>query len=496
MQRKFIRNLALLIFLNLLVKPFWILGIDREVQNIVGPGEYGFYFAVLNFSFLFYILLDLGITNFNNRNIAQNNQLLNKHLAGIGTLKIMLGFLYAIVIFLIGWLIGYDQRQLYILAWVGFNQFLLSFILYLRSNLGGLLLFKTDSLISVLDRVLMILFCSILIWTNIFGGQFHIEWFVYAQTLSYLLTAIIAFIAVLNRSGKLKMSWNVPFFLMILKKSLPFALLVLLMSFYNRIDPVLIERLLPGDLGKSQSGVYAQAFRLLDAGQNFSYLFAVLLLPIFSKMLKDKQPVGQLVQMSFSLIITGALVILVVSVFFGNEIMMLMYRQGEGESLTAYLERIDQSALIFRLLMFSFLAISTTYIFGTLLTANNSLKQLNGVALVGLLLNLVLNFLLIPKFLAVGAAIANVSAQGITALIQVVLAYRMINMRFDRGFYIRLFIYIFLLFMMGLGLVRLFDLDWKLAIGLLIMAALIIASALRLLHVRAFISMLKSQPKN
>ena len=95
MQKKFLKNLAFLIFLNLLVKPFWILGVDREVQNALGPEEYGFYFTILNFSFLFYILLDLGITNFNNRNIAQNNQLLNKHMAGISTLKILLGLYMA-----------------------------------------------------------------------------------------------------------------------------------------------------------------------------------------------------------------------------------------------------------------------------------------------------------------------------------------------------------------------------------------------------------------
>lgn len=156
MQKKFLKNLAFLVFLNLLVKPFWIFGVDREVQNITGPEEYGFYFTILNFSYLFYIILDLGITNFNNRNIAQNNQLLNKHLAGISTLKVLLGVAYGIIIFIIGWIIGYDARQMYLLAWVGFNQFLLSLILYLRSNISGLLLFKTESFLSVLDRLLMI----------------------------------------------------------------------------------------------------------------------------------------------------------------------------------------------------------------------------------------------------------------------------------------------------------------------------------------------------
>ncbi|HJN06016.1 MAG TPA: oligosaccharide flippase family protein, partial [Bacteroidales bacterium] len=199
MQKKFLKNLGLLLFLNLMVKPMWILGVDRQVQNVVGTQEYGLYFTIINFSFLFYIFLDLGITNFNNRNIAQNNQLLNKHLAGISMLKLVLGVLYAIIIFGIGFLWGYKGRELYLLAWVGFNQFILSFILYIRSNLSGLLLFKTDSFISVLDRMLMILICGFLLWFNFFEGLFTIEWFVYSQTAAYLITLIVAIVAVINK---------------------------------------------------------------------------------------------------------------------------------------------------------------------------------------------------------------------------------------------------------------------------------------------------------
>ena len=78
-QKKFINNLAILIFLNLLVKPFWPLVIEPAVQQEVGNVAYGEYFSLFNFSFLLNILLDFGITNFNNKNIAQNNHLLTKH---------------------------------------------------------------------------------------------------------------------------------------------------------------------------------------------------------------------------------------------------------------------------------------------------------------------------------------------------------------------------------------------------------------------------------
>ena len=82
MQNRFIKNIIFLLFLNLLVKPFWILGIDREVQNLLGDSSYGIYQSIFNFSYLFYILLDLGITNFNSRNIAQDPKMLSKHFGG------------------------------------------------------------------------------------------------------------------------------------------------------------------------------------------------------------------------------------------------------------------------------------------------------------------------------------------------------------------------------------------------------------------------------
>ena len=53
-----------MVVLNLLVKPIAIFGIDAEVQDRVGTEDYGLYFALLNFSFLFNILLDFGINNF------------------------------------------------------------------------------------------------------------------------------------------------------------------------------------------------------------------------------------------------------------------------------------------------------------------------------------------------------------------------------------------------------------------------------------------------
>ena len=144
MNSRFLKNILFLLFINLLVKPFWILGVDRTVQNIVGDASYGTYLAIFNFSYLFYIILDIGLTNYNSKEIAQNNSLLSKYFVGISQAKIFLSIAYFIIIFVIGLIIGYNTEQMKLLAVVGLNQVLLSFVLYVRSNISALLLFKTD----------------------------------------------------------------------------------------------------------------------------------------------------------------------------------------------------------------------------------------------------------------------------------------------------------------------------------------------------------------
>jgi O-antigen/teichoic acid export membrane protein len=482
MHRKFLTNLGLMLFVNILVKPFWILGIDRTVQNVVGTVDYGFYYAVFNFSFLFNILLDFGITNFNNKNISQNNHLLNKHFSRIVVLKFILAVVYMIVTLGAGLIWGYDSRQMFLLLILAFNQFLISFILYLRSNISGLLHFKTDSLMSVLDRLLMILICGMLLWGHLTSARFQIEWFVYSQTAAYLVTAFVALLVVGKKASFNKLNWSRPFFFMIIKKSFPFAILVLLMTFYNRIDSVMIARLLPGELGHSQTGIYAMAYRLLDASNMIAYLFAVLLLPIFARMIKHNESVLGMLKLSFTLLFTLSLTVATASFFYSYQLMELLYKQ-----------HVADSALVFRLLMIDFVAISTTYVFGTLLTANGNLKALNWLAAAGMVINIVLNLFFIPRYMALGAAVASLITQFIIAALQVVIVLQTFSFRINLHFVIRLVSFAAGVIILSY-LSRFLPFDWKVELGVLLLFSAFLAFALGLLNLRSFFSQINTQP--
>lgn len=478
MKRKFVTNLILLLFLNLLIKPFYIFGIDRNVQNLVGDEHFGMYFSLFSFSMILNILLDLGITNYNNRNIAQHNYLLPKHLSNIVGLKLMLAGVYAIFCLVIAAIIGYNKVQFHILFFLIFNQFLISFTLYLRSNISGLHLFRTDSLVSVLDRSFMIIICGTLLFTELIPVSFTIELFVYAQTLAYTLTMLITFAIVLGKSGKIKLRFDFSFFTVFLRKSYPYALLILLMSFYNRVDTVMLERLLPDPIGKEQAGIYAHSFRLLDAVSMFGVLFAGLLLPIFSKMIKQKEAVGQMVKLSYTLLIVPAIIIAISSIYYNSEIMDVLYTSETNESSN-----------ILGILMCGFIGIATTYIFGTLLTANGSMKQLNIMAFAGMVLNIALNLILVPHFQAYGSAYASLATQLFTGGIQLILAFVIFKLKIDIRFIIQIIVFTGVVAVLG-TLSKHID-RWFIGYLAMLSASLVFAIVLKLFNLKDLYKIIK-----
>lgn len=408
MQRKFFGNLLFLLFLNLLVKPFWILGIDRAVQNHVGYNAYGEYFALFNFSFLLNIFLDLGLTNYNNRNVAQSSVMFHKYLGTMLRLKFVLAIVYALLTLGLGFALGYDAGAFKIMGILAFNQFLISFILFLRSNLSGLFMFKADSIISVLDRLILIATVGFLLLYNN-GALLTVKTFILSQSAAYAIVAIVLLVILYRVREKNTNKIRRTFSYAMVKQSLPFALLVLLMAMYTKVDAVMLERILPN--GKYFTGIYAQSYRLLEALNMIAFLFSTLLLPTFAKMLKSGDSVAEL-SLSASKML---------GVFsFGAAVFGIIYT---GNIITVmYPDATPLSYQVLPVLLLCIIPISGTYVFGTLLTAAGNLRWLNYMAGGGLILNLILNFVLIPKYNVMGAVYATVVTQLATFIIQLVIS--------------------------------------------------------------------------
>lgn len=495
MNREFLLNAAFLVLVNLLIKPFYVFGIERTIQERVGPEEYGLYATLFSFAFLLFMVNDFGIHYFNNRNIARHPQLIGKYFPNILVIKGLLTMLFFGLVFVAALVRGYEPAVWSLLFFVALNHVFISLTAFLRSNISGLGMYRTDSVISTLDKLLLIGICAVLLWVP-FGNDkmFQIEWFVHAQNLSWGLTVLVAFFIVkkhLNAPLRLRPNWRL--MLVILKKSAPYALAVFLMTAYTRFDIVLLEWLDPD--GRHEAGVYAAAYRILDALNVAGYLFAGLLLPMFSSQLRQQERVKpgeatiqqfnnstiSLLRFALQLIWAGTVTVAIACAFFRTELMLFIY----PEIGTAYYGEVLLPIIL------TLVPFSGIFIYSTLLTANDSLRKMNWLFVSGIVVNLALNLLLIPPMKAVGAGMSAFFTQTIVLVGMMFLAKKELRLPFEPRQFLKIAAFIILVCFANWALYRLPGFDWLLKFGAAIAFGLLLAFLLRMINLKTTLAMLK-----
>ena len=178
-------------------------------------------------------------------------------------------------------------------------------------------------------------------------------------------------------------------------------------------------------------------------------------------------------------IIIPALTLAALAFFYSTEIIDWMYN-----------EQTTESSRIFPLLMFGFVGISTTYIFGTLLTANGSLLELNLLATSAVILNVVLNFILIPRLQAYGAAISSLITQSYMALFQVIISLIKFKFRLNTTFLVQLILFPAGIFIAGY-LIDQYLRNWYFGAVVLIVFAVLFAFSIRLLKIKEIYRIVK-----
>lgn len=411
MKRKFVINIVFLVAVSIIVKAFWVLGIDRSVQNFAGEEEYGFYFSLFSFSVLFTLLLDLGIAGFNNRAISSDPSKIRLYFGNILVIRLSAAVIYFIITLLAALVLDYSGREVSLLVILMVNQIIASITMWLRSNISGLQHFFLDSILSVADRLIMIVLCSILLWGGVIASPFRIEWFVYSQTAAYLLVMFITFVLVLRLGHIENLNVNTSVMSEILKAGIPYALVALFMTLYWRMDTVMLERILPD--GKLQAGAYAQSFRLFDAFAMIPVMFGGLLLPVFSRELSSSHDLRPIVSVASKMLLAPLGILVAVMVIWPKEILDLLYTSPVEDSVNS-----------FRLLMIAIVPVSVIYIYSTLLTAAGKMTTLAAITGSAMIINLIMNILLIPRLTITGAALSALVSQTIVALFCMIMVHR------------------------------------------------------------------------
>ncbi len=466
---------------NLLIKPVYLLWVEVKVNNIVGPETYGVFASLFSICYIFQLIADPGLLNYNTTYISANRNKLADRLPYMLGLKTCLALLYILFMWGIVFITETNPLTWSLFPWVTGNVLLMSINIFMRSNISGLGKYRWDSFLSVLDKSLMIVILCSMIYGGILGREITILDFVKGQFLALCITSIFILFTMVQFSIRLTPKVNLRQFIDILKSSLPYAWLVFFMTIYTRIDTFMLDKLIEDQ--SYSAGVYAAGFRIFDAMNSFSYLFAVLLLPMFSFMISQKQSIISLFESSFKLLLVG---ICVVGIFFGvysEEIMQFFYPDDYTFSYSQ----------VFLYLMLAIIPMSMAYITGSLLTADGRLKQLNKIAIVGVVLNIVLNLVLIEQFHVKGAAIATLMTQLIMTIIQYVYVRTYFKVDIKGKQVIIFSLFFFCILLITIITKEYSPLPFYVNIGLGILISLGFALRLKLIELTNFLSLLRKK---
>ena len=416
------------------------------------------YFALFNFCFLFQIVLDFGIQNYNSKLISSNRSEINEHLPTILAAKIILISLFTLLVLLGALLMGYPSEYFILLFLIVLMMIFQSLFIYLRSNFSALGYFSLETWFSALDKFLMILVIGYFIYIS---KNISITIFALGQMIALVIAVIIA-LFFLGKKVSIKLDFDLVKIQSLLTKSFPFAIVFLLMALYTRMDGVMLEYLL--DDNAKAAGIYAAGFRLLDAANIIGYLFALLLLPMFANLLSREKDVNTLTFSAASFLISISTLITAISWYYSNEIMSLIYVQAD-----------ENYADVFRILMMSFWAMSLSYVFGSLITASGKLTKFNLIFVFGIFINWTLNLVLIPEQGAYGAAIATLITQFFVFISQLFLARSMFGLRFNFGFLSKTFLIVGTYFALSFLMNQYLTMNWFLEVIIIAIICLLIS---------------------
>lgn len=395
MKKEFIYNIFFLIVTNLLVKPLYIFGIETKVQNEIGPSAYGLYFSLYGLVFLWQFINEPGIQNYNAIYLSQNKDKAFEHIPRLLGIKIILFISFLTVSLLSGLIIGHNSISLYYIIGIVGIFFLSTLFVLLRTSLSSIGKYRIDTWLSSIDRLLLIVVIS-----TLFLLQFRISVssFILVQLACYLFCVIITLYFLRKEKISITPIFDFAYAKSLLKSSMPYALIILLVAGITRFDAVILERILPD--GNYQAGLYAAGYRFVDAANMFGYLFGALLLPMYGNNIKNKIKVNELFDVSFRLLFTLSLIIASALFFYSKEIIQLFYNDAYNDAIP-----------VMRILMISVIPIIFTHAFGSLIFTMKKIKEYNIMMIIIFIISIISNLVLIPIFKSQGAAFISTLSQ-------------------------------------------------------------------------------------
>ena len=375
----------------------------------IGASNLGSYTFALSFSTIFAVLMDIGLTNVLVREVSKTPEKSQGYLNSVLSLKAPLAFFaYAVAIILINVMPNTELvRQLVYLA--GFimviDSFTLTFYSFIRAHHN----LQLESIGTIIFQLIIMAFGFVAV---------H-----FTKDLRILILAIVAgslfnlvYSAVLMKT-KLHLKFFAPVDKQLVKKilifTIPFALAAIFTRIYGYLDTILLHQL----VNAAAVGYYSIAYKITFALQFIPLAFIASLYPAFASYFskQDKISLEKVFEKSFVY-----LALIAIPVTFG------VLAIAEPLIIKVYTTQFSASILPLQILIIGLPFLFLNFPLGSLLNACD--RQTRNTIHIGvvMVINAILNFILIPRFSYIGAAIASTISTIIMYCLQFYVAKKII----------------------------------------------------------------------
>jgi O-antigen/teichoic acid export membrane protein len=257
-------------------------------------------------------------------------------------------------------------------------------------------------IVSICKVTQLALSSSIKVYLVLTGAD--LIWFVLVTAFDAMSLAVSYFIAYqLRKNEAFYKCFDLQIAKRLLKDSWPLIFSAIVVMIYMRIDQIMIKEM----LGEYEVGIYSAAVRLSEAFYFIPVLVTASLIPAILNAKKQSEQLYKIrLQRLYTFMVWFAIGIALPMTFLGDWLILLLFGQ-------AYQEAGQVLVIHIWALMFVFLGVAS----GKWLLAENLPMIAFLRTFLGATINVILNFILIPRYGVQGAAIATLISQVFAAFL-------------------------------------------------------------------------------
>lgn len=381
------------------------------VARMIQVENTGVYFFAITFTTIFTVVADFGMGPVLTREAARFPDRAQNYFNTVFWTKIMFGLgAYLLIVFFAN-ILHYPESTKLLIYISGITMFSDNLTTAFNS------IFRArKNLVYESMGVIGSQFATLVIGTFALFNHWSLVWLIIAYTIPSSLNLLYMSLALKKVYGiTVKFIWNSQVFKIFVATALPFALAGIIGRLYSYSDSLLMSKMLTA----KELGFWSVPYKISFAFQFIPVALSASVYPVFSSLfLTEKTAIGPLFEKSwrylFAIVFPLSLGLIAVA--------DPVVRHAFGEQ---YAPSITPLRILLVSLIFGFLALIT----GALLNATNRQKTQTGLIATVLIINIILNLILLPKFRINGAAIAALVSNAVLCLVGFYFSIRQVPIR-------------------------------------------------------------------